>query len=226
MKLVYVALVFIIASFIKGCSGTKNIYDYNNYQEQGVVENIDNAYYNNTYIAPSFQLGEELSKVKKHLQEVKNYAFSKGLNTDYFFIINMRLPCYKKRFFVYGGKKDSLLNTALVAHGIGSETFKGKLIFSNIPNSKQSSLGKYKIGASYTGIWGFSYKLHGLDSSNNKAFERAIVLHSHKIIQDQEAGESAIGFSHGCPMVSANFLKTLKGYISKSKKPILLSIIY
>jgi hypothetical protein len=76
-------------------------------------------------------------------------------------------------------------------------------------------------------MYGFSYKLQGLDSTNNKAFERAIVLHGHACVPDEQKSEWPICFSYGCPMVSTKFLQTLKGYISKQgKTPILMEIIY
>jgi L,D-transpeptidase catalytic domain len=196
--------------------------------EQGVEEYKADNYYTggSGYVAPGYELGTELKKVKANYLSVKKYAAKNNCSGDYIFVINMRIPCYKKRFFVYNAVKDSLVETALVSHGIGSETFKGELIFSNVPNSMCSSLGKYKIGESYKGIWGFSYRLRGLDSTNSKALERAVVLHSYPTIPDKEIGTSPVVFSHGCPMVSPVFLEKLKGYISKAKKPILLSIIY
>lgn len=117
--------------------------------------------------------------------------------------------------------------SGLVAHGTGSETFKGELVFSNIPDSRCTSLGKYKIGVSYKGMYGLSYRLHGLDSTNNKALARAIVLHGNSCVPDEEEYEYPICFSYGCPMVSSGFLKKLKPYIDKQgKTPVLLSIIY
>jgi L,D-transpeptidase catalytic domain len=179
------------------------------------------------YIAPAFEINNEMLKVKNNRTLLKEYAAKNKCNQDYAFIIDMRIPSYKKRFFVYNLKKDSLLTTGFVAHGTGSETFKGELVFSNTPDSRCTSLGKYKIGGSYKGIYGFSYKLQGLDSTNSKAFERAIVLHGNSCVPDKETDEYPICFSYGCPMVSVIFLQQLKGYISKQgKMPVLLSIIY
>jgi L,D-transpeptidase catalytic domain len=195
--------------------------------EQNVVDyKPENSYVGGGYITPAYELGVELKKVKANYFAVKSYVAKNNCNQDYIFVVDMRIPCYKKRFFIYDARKDSLIATALVAHGIGSETFKGNLVFSNVPNSKCSSLGKYKISESYTGMWGFSYRLKGLDSTNNKALERAVVLHSYPTIPDEEIGGNPIVFSYGCPMVSPKFLERLKGIISKAKKPIILSIIY
>jgi hypothetical protein len=179
------------------------------------------------YVAPSFEINNEMRRVKTKVSALKEYALKNKCNQDYAFVIDMRIPSYKKRFFVYNLKRDSLLTSGLVAHGIGSETFKGELIFSNTPDSRCSSLGKYKIGTSYTGLWGFSYRLQGLDSTNNKALMRAVVLHSLDCVPDVEPNENPICFSYGCPMVSPNFLLQLKGYIGKQgKTPILMEMIY
>ena len=63
--------------------------------------------------------------------------------------------------------------------------------------------------------------------SNNKALQRAIVLHGNNCVPDNETDEYPICFSYGCPMVSTKYLQKLKGYIAKQgKKPILLSVIY
>jgi hypothetical protein len=179
------------------------------------------------YLAPAYEMNTEMIKVKTNRTLLKEYAVKNKYNQDYALIIDMRIPSFKKRFFVYNLRKDSLLNSGFVAHGTGSETFRGELVFSNVPDSRCSSLGKYKIGTSYKGMYGFSYRLLGLDSTNNKALERAIVLHGHGCVPNNELDEYPICFSYGCPMVSTAFLQDLKGYINKQgKNPILLSIIY
>jgi hypothetical protein len=209
---------FLIISCTPQATPIDSTKDNTQYPEQDVIEfkNTNSFATGINYVPPAFTIGEEL----------KSYILKNKYNEDYAFIINMRIPCYKKRFFVYNLKKDSLLNLGLVSHGYKTETFKGKLIFSNIVNSNQSSLGRYKVGVSYTGMWGFSYRLHGLDTSNSRAFERAVVMHSYPTIPIDEVSEEPIAFSYGCPMVAPAFLLILKGYISKAKKPIILSIIY
>ncbi len=178
------------------------------------------------YLSPAYEISSEINKVRNNLRELKIYAAMNKCNTNYAFIADMRISILKKRFFVCDLKTEKILDTAFVAHGIGSETFRGELTFSNVPDSRSTSLGKYKIGNSYNGDFGFSYRLHGLDSTNNNALRRAIVLHAHNSVPDRETN-FPICLSYGCPMVSRNFLQVLKGYIAKQgKTPILLSIIY
>jgi hypothetical protein len=220
----YHGILFLFLVGVLGCSIPRKT----SYPEQGIVEpHSQNGYMPTGYITPQYNLATELARVKLHYAGLKSYAAVNKLSSQYIFVIDMRLPSYKKRFFVYNQKNDSLIATALVSHGVGTETYKGYLIFSNTPDSRMSSLGKYKIGVSYNGAYGFSYRLHGLDSTNNKALQRGVVIHSYPTVPDVERAEGPIVLSYGCPMVSPGFLEQLKGYISSQKKTlILLSIIY
>jgi hypothetical protein len=135
----------------------------------------------------------------------------------------MSLSSGQSRFFIYDLKNDSVMNAGLVAHGNCFEYWLADRRYSNAVGSGCTSLGKYKIGNSYTGKFGYSYKLYGLDSSNNNAFERTVVLHSHGCIPETETADE-ICQSNGCPTVSPNFLEQLKKIINTSKKPVLLWI--
>jgi hypothetical protein len=167
-----------------------------------------------------------LSKLKVQAASVAEYAKANNYSTEYVFLLDMSLPSGKNRFFVYNLKKDEVVASSLVTHGVGSNRYEtdDPLEFSNEPYSMKTSIGKYKIGASYFGKFGLAYKLHGLDKTNDKAFERTIVLHSHKQVPDTETYPGYIIVSAGCPTVSPAFLGTLDKYIKGSKKPILMWI--
>ena len=163
------------------------------------------------------------TKLNSKAAAAKIFSKREGYNSSICFLIDMSIESGKNRFFIYDLQKDSLLNEGLVAHGNCFEYWLEKRRYSNVVGCGCTSLGKYKIGASYIGKFGYSYKLHGLDSTNNNAFERTVVLHSYSCVPDQEtAGE--ICQSNGCPMVSPGFLQQLKAIIKSSKKPLLLWI--
>ncbi|MGB3005404.1 MAG: murein L,D-transpeptidase catalytic domain-containing protein [Chitinophagaceae bacterium] len=115
------------------------------------------------------------------------------------------------------------MHAGLVAHGNCYQYWLEGRQYSNVVGSGCTSLGKYKIGNPYTGKFGYSYKLYGLDSSNNNAFERTVVLHSHSCVPETEINDE-ICQSNGCPTVSPGFLQQLKQIINTSKKPLLLLI--
>jgi hypothetical protein len=164
----------------------------------------------------------EINKLTEKATELKKFLSDKKYNKQIAFLIDMDIPSGKNRFFVYDLTKDSILKTALVAHGSGNKGFSMNAVFSNTCESGYSSFGKYKIGNKYNGQFGVAYKLYGLDSSNSNAFKRNVVLHSYDCVPSQETYPYPICNSRGCAMVSPQFMKQLSMLIDKNKEPILL----
>jgi hypothetical protein len=146
-------------------------------------------------------------------------------NKDVFFLLDMRIPSNKNRFFVFDTKKNQVTDSGLVAHGSGSGSATGELQFSNTDGSLMTSLGKYYIGNSYNGTFGKAYKMYGLDATNSNAFLRNIVLHSHKRMSYEEQ-ISPIILSWGCPMLNEKFYLRIQDILDKSDKNVLLYIYY
>lgn len=169
----------------------------------------------------------ELERFNSQVSEVKAMIHAKSnYNSKIAFFVDMRIKSGKNRFFVYDLENDKILDQGLVANGSGSETnVRGELKFSNEPNSKSTSLGKYVIGKSYKGMFGKSYKLLGLDETNSNAIVRAIVLHSYSAVPEEEQ-DYYISNSKGCPMVNEVFFKRLEKIIDGSKTSIVLNIYY
>ena len=163
------------------------------------------------------------TKLKERAASIKSFLLRKGYNNEICFFIDMSLPPGQNRFFIYDLQNDSLRSQGLVAHGNCFENWLEGRKYSNTVGSGCTSLGKYRIGIHYYGKFGYSYKLHGLDSSNNNAFERTVVLHAHSCIPETEVAEE-ICQSNGCPTVSPGFLERLKKIINTSKKPVMLWI--
>lgn len=164
-----------------------------------------------------------LLTLKQKAQAAKKYTAQKGFNADRCFLIDMGLPSGENRFFIYDLKKDTIIASAPVAHGNCFEYWLEGRRYSNVVGSGCTSLGKYKVGSHYTGKFGYSYKLHGLDSTNNNAFERTVVLHSHSCVPESAVSDD-ICQSNGCPTVGPLFLEKLKLIINNSRKPLLLWI--
>ena len=163
------------------------------------------------------------NKLKEKAASIKSFLLRKGYNNEVCFFIDMSLPSGQNRFFIYDLQNDSLRSRGLVAHGNCFENWMEGRKYSNTVGSGCTSLGKYRVGIHYYGKFGYSYKLHGLDSSNNNAFERTVVLHSHSCVPETEIADE-ICQSNGCPTVSPGFLEYLKKIINSSKKPVMLWI--
>lgn len=165
----------------------------------------------------------DLTQVKEVKRIIKS---NKKYNEKIAFFIDMKIPSGKNRFFVYDLVNNKILDQGLVAHGSGSETnIKGKLKFSNVPNSLSTSLGKYSIGNHYNGKFGKAYKLYGLDKTNSNAFVRDIVFHYYYDVPYNEQN-GYICNSYGCPMVNKKYFERMAKIIDTSKSDILMSIYY
>ena len=169
------------------------------------------------------QSGNSQVKLKSIAAAARLFVRDKKFTETVCFLINLSLPSGQNRFFIYNLTKDTLEAAGLVAHGNCFENSLEGRRYSNVVGSGCSSLGKYKIGNSYNGKFGYSYKLYGLEGTNNKAFERTVVLHAHTCIPASEVADD-ICQSNGCPMVSPSFLQDLKKIINHSAKPVLLWI--
>lgn len=164
-----------------------------------------------------------LEKLRAKATLAKSFTEQNNYNGQICFLVDMSLPSSQNRFFVYNLKKDTLQNSGLVTHGRCNENWLEGRKYGNTVGCGCTSVGKYKIGYSYNGRFGLAFKLYGLDKTNNKAFERYVVLHGHDCVPETETNEE-ICQSDGCPTVAPGYLLQLKPIINASKKPILLWI--
>ncbi|MDP4260997.1 MAG: murein L,D-transpeptidase catalytic domain family protein [Bacteroidota bacterium] len=176
-------------------------------------------------ITPKTHVLADLSieKMRGKAGEAKRFISQNHFNESTCFLVDMSLPSGQNRFFVYDLEKDSITLSGLVAHGCCNQYWLEGRRYGNTVGCGCTSLGKYKIGNSYYGRFGLAFKLYGLDKTNDKAFDRFVVLHSHECVPTTEVKDD-ICQSDGCPMVAPSFLQQLKPIINGSKKPVLLWI--
>jgi len=165
----------------------------------------------------------DLNLLEKKAKEAYEYCSKENLNTNYCILVNMNIHSGKNRLYVWDFTTNSIVKTGLCSHGCcdsawGEDETKQDPQFSNIHESHCSSLGKYKIGKRGYSNWGIhvNYKLHGLEKSNTNAYDRFIVLHSWKMIGDQETFPEGTAEGWGCPAVSNKLMK----YLDKTFKKI------
>jgi L,D-transpeptidase catalytic domain len=173
-------------------------------------------------ILSGFRDSIEFATIRQKAHLLPEFARTLHCHQRIFFLADMRLPSGKNRFFIYDLSKDSIISSGLVAHGHGNNGFSFSPIFSNRPGSSCTALGKYKIGKIYRGNFGPAYRLFGLDSSNNNAIERNIVLHGHDCVPDREPYPDPICNSSGCVMVSPAFLSVIRSLLDTATRPVLL----
>ncbi|WP_095011367.1 murein L,D-transpeptidase catalytic domain family protein [Tsuneonella mangrovi] len=97
-----------------------------------------------------------------------------------------------------------------VAHGAGSDPEHDGWLdwFSNVPESMCSSQGAYMTYGWYTGKYGTSIRLDGLDASNSNALDRAIVMHRAAYAEPAFLAKwGKLGRSNGCFAMSEEDFK-------------------
>lgn len=178
------------------------------------------------FIKPIFN-----TKLKDKTKEALEYCKKNGLNTEFCFLVDMSIHSGKNRFFIYSFKNQSIINQGLCSHGCcdnpwGVDATKTNPTFSNVENSHCSSIGKYKIGKRGYSNWGIhvNYKLHGLEKTNSNAYSRFIVLHSWKMIPENELYPKGAPEGWGCPAVSNKLMKQIDALLKKKRKSALLWI--
>ncbi len=158
------------------------------------------------------------------------FCKKKNMNTDFCILIDMRIHSGKNRLFVWDFNKKETTFSGLCCHGAGGESTKKKPEFSNVPGSNCTSLGKYKIGIRSYSQWGIKvhYKMHGLEASNNNAYKRIVVLHSHTPVPENQIYplHLPLGWSLGCPVVADKTMKYLDEKLKNQEKPVLMWIYY
>lgn len=140
------------------------------------------------------------------MDSIKAYLKVKHLQPDtargrYFALVNFTETADKHRFFIFDTQTDELVYSWWTSHGSGSGPITGQfLVFSNRPDSRQSSVGLMKVGELYTGKYGRSRRLYGLEKGvNDNVFKRAIVVHSSDYVRASFVkGNKYPGRSWGC----------------------------
>jgi hypothetical protein len=125
-------------------------------------------------------------------------------------VIDYSKPSTAKRLWVFDLRAQTLLYEELVAHGKGSgDNF--ATVFSNNPESHQSSLGLFETADAFSGRTGYALRLKGLDAGfNDKALERAIVMHGAAYVSEQIAHSAGrLGRSWGCPALRKEVAREL-----------------
>lgn len=154
----------------------------------------------------------------KRVTEALNYCKSHNLNTNYCVFVDFSKHAGKKRYVIYNLNTREAEYSSVCANGLNKNEF------SNVEGSHLSSLGKYKV-TSIVGKMGIGEEciiLDGLESTNDNARNRQILIHSHKSVY-YNPGTYPFNFfyknlSWGCFVIDKKAFKMTK----RTSKPMLL----
>ena len=144
-------------------------------------------------------------KVLAKALDAVSTARARGISgkSDRLTVIDYSLPSTQPRLWVLDLAQGKVLFHELVAHGAGSGD-KYATRFSNVNDSRATSLGLFLTGGTYEGGNGYSLTLKGLDPGvNDQAETRHVVMHGAWYVSEDHARQfGMIGRSWGCPALS------------------------
>lgn len=127
-------------------------------------------------------------------------AGSQVWRTDFVGVADFGLRSSEPRFHFVNLEQGSV-QSYLVSHGDGSDPEHDGWLnwFSNVPESHCTSEGTYMTYGWYTGRYGTSIRLEGLDETNSNALDRAIVMHRAAYAEPEHVARwGRLGRSNGC----------------------------
>ena len=119
---------------------------------------------------------------------------------DYVGVADFGLRSSEPRFH-FVNLKAGTIKSYLVSHGDGSDPEHDGWLnhYSNEHDSHCTSKGTYATFGWYTGRYGTSIRLEGLDPTNSNALDRAIVMHRAKYAEKSHVERwGRLGRSNGC----------------------------
>ncbi len=163
---------------------------------------------------------------REECQKLKTFCKNQNLNPDICILVDFSEYSGNERLYIYNLNNNSIVESGRVAHGIGKKGVFSKPSFSNVPESWESSLGRYKTGRMRTlNLPKFNnvpyIEVHGLDSSNSNAHRRGIVIHPG-LLTSKKTVTPCEPFSQGCFTVGDETFEAINSLTQNSKKPILL----
>lgn len=178
-------------------------------EEESFEPSSDNI---SKYSAPTFNPSWGLKR-STYEKAVAYYNGSRMIsNARYMVVIDFSQHSSSKRLYLFNMNSGEV-ERYLTAHGKGSDRDNDGYArqFSNVGNSKASSLGFYLTLGTYRGKHGTSLRIKGLSGTNSNAERRGVVFHGAGYVRP---GMSKLGRSWGCPAVESRYIG---GLISKIK---------
>ena len=148
------------------------------------------------------------------------------LNTDYCILVDYSIPSGSPRLFLWSFAERKAVFCAHTMHGAGGGSTPVEAVLSNVPGRLCSSEVRFIITREQGDFVFPSFRLKGLDATNDNAYVRDIMLHGTSFV-DIFAGKVDylplnIYRCAGCVATSTAEMSYLEQFIKGQGKPLLL----
>ena len=172
-----------------------------------------------------YKPGKRNEKIEVRAEQAYKYAKRKGMSTNYCVFVDYSIPRGSPRGFVWSCIERKIVYRGYAMHGPGKGSTARKPVFSNVPGSHCSSIGKFEVTRRHGVRNKSGYYLKGLERSNSHAYSRGIMIHGSRWVDNNTwrryiplNGRSCLG----CVTVSRKDMKHIGQIIEQEEKHLLL----
>ena len=172
-----------------------------------------------------YESGKRSERIEEHAEQAIRYARQNGLSTNYCVFVDYGIPSGSPRVFVWSFEQRKVVYRGYAMHGPGKGSTAMKPVFSNVPGSHCSSLGKFEVTKHHGARNKSGYYLIGLERSNSRAYDRCIMIHGSGWV-DSNIWRQYIPLNSksclGCVTVSRKDMRYIGRIIENEDRHILL----
>ena len=169
------------------------------------------------------------SDLEFRAEKARQYAIRKGLNENYCLFLDYGIPSGRPRLFVWSFDEGKVVYSGHAMHGPGKGSTDETPVFSNVPGSGCSSLGRFEVTRNRGRRNKSGLYLKGLELSNSSAYSRGIMIHSSKWV-DYNRWRKYIPLNEkscqGCVTVSTRDMAYINELVAKEEGNLLLWSYY
>ena len=177
------------------------------------------------YGLPEWIDDKECKTIEKRAEAALKFARHHNMNEHYALFVDYSIPSGTPRMFVWDFHQKTIIASTYVMHGTGEGSTAKRPRFSNRPGSNCSALGRFLVTKEHGNINKDGFRLKGMDSDNQTAYERGLLIHSTFWV-DRYCWMKYIPLRgkscSGCVTVSSRGMDYLGKLINKEEKPLLL----
>ena len=177
------------------------------------------------YGLPEWPDHRECKTIEERAEKALRFARRHDMNEHYALFVDYSIPSGTPRLFLWDFQQKKIIASTYVMHGSGGGSTAERPRFSNRPGSNCSALGRFLVTKEHGNVNKDGFRIKGMDSDNQTAYERALMIHSSFWVDRYcwmkyipLRGKSCLG----CITVSSRGMEYLGKLINKEEKPLLL----
>lgn len=176
-------------------------------------------------IIPAMPDKKQYESLQKRATVALAFANKRSMSTNYALFVDYGVPSGTPRLYVWDFNKNKIIARTYVMHGPGKGSTAEKPVFSNMPGSNCSALGRFLITKQHGTVNKTGYLLRGLDVDNQTAYARGLMIHRSPFV-DANVWQKHIPLNKysclGCVTVTSKGMDYIGKLVRSEKKSILL----